>query len=192
MDTPERARVRQVLDELKPVLSSFLSGLGLLPGTVAGTGQRREQDVQALLRRVLDCWDAALSERLPRVARTYVHELIDVRNRWAHEEPFSDRDVRRARDTADQLVFVLKRSSAPRDVAEPLERAMAPDQPARSQREVMRDIHRRYGQDRDRVVREYAAAERRGVVERKRNSRGLSPEDYATALLADGEKKGWL
>jgi hypothetical protein len=60
------------------------------------------------------------------------------------------------------------------------------------QRDVMRRIYARHGPDDEPVVREYAAAERRGEVRRARNAYGLSPEDYARRLLADGLKKGWL
>ena len=64
--------------------------------------------------------------------------------------------------------------------------------PRQSQRDVMRAIHRMHGHDSERVVREYAAAERRGDVVRKSNEADISAEDYARALLNDGERKGWL
>ena len=56
----------------------------------------------------------------------------------------------------------------------------------------MRRLIQRYGHDRDRVVKAYAEAERRGEVQRKSNKHGISPEGYATALFADGVKKGWF
>ena len=46
--------------------------------------------------------------------------------------------------------------------------------------------------DREFAIADYAAAERRGCVQRRRNSRGLTPEQYATLLLADGLKRGWI
>ena len=61
-----------------------------------------------------------------------------------------------------------------------------------SQRDVMRRIWAEFGPDEDRVVREYAAAERRGDAQRKSNSYGLGEESYARRLLNDGLKKGWL
>jgi hypothetical protein len=63
---------------------------------------------------------------------------------------------------------------------------------ATTQRDKMRELVQRFGRDEDRVVREYAAAERRGDVQRTRNVSGLTPEEYARALWADAMKKGWL
>lgn len=62
----------------------------------------------------------------------------------------------------------------------------------RTQRDVMREIVKRYGMNRDRVVAEYADAERRGEAPRRRNTSGLSADEYARALWADGVKKEWL
>jgi hypothetical protein len=56
----------------------------------------------------------------------------------------------------------------------------------------MRDLFTKWGDDTERLVAEYAAAERRGEVRRKRNTHDVSPEDYARALLADAQNKGWL
>ena len=62
----------------------------------------------------------------------------------------------------------------------------------RKQRDVMRDLERRYGMNRDRVVAAYADAERRGEAPRRRNKSGLSTDEYARPLWADGVKKEWL
>ena len=53
----------------------------------------------------------------------------------------------------------------------------------------MREFFRRFGHDDARIIREYAAAERRGDVQRTSNDYGLLPEDYARRLLADARKK---
>ena len=60
-----------------------------------------------------------------------------------------------------------------------------------SQRDYMRGLVRRFGVNEERVVREYAAAEERGEVERKSNSHRISAEQYARALWKDAVKKGW-
>ena len=57
---------------------------------------------------------------------------------------------------------------------------------------MMRDLVRRYGMNEDRIVREYAAAERRGDVARSSNDYGLDAETYARRLWADALKKGWI
>ena len=62
---------------------------------------------------------------------------------------------------------------------------------ARTQRDVMRELCTRFG-DEGRVVAAYAAAERRGDVARMSDVHGLRPEEYARRLYADGVKKGWL
>jgi hypothetical protein len=56
----------------------------------------------------------------------------------------------------------------------------------------MRRIWGIYGPDEERVIREYAAAERRGEVARARNRNDMAAEDYARALLADARQRGWL
>lgn len=61
-----------------------------------------------------------------------------------------------------------------------------------SQRDFMRQLVSRFGHDEERVVREYAAAEARGEVERQSNSHRLTAEQYARALWNDAVKKGWI
>ncbi|MCA1567915.1 MAG: hypothetical protein LC803_20160 [Acidobacteria bacterium] len=61
-----------------------------------------------------------------------------------------------------------------------------------SQREFMRELVRRFGINEEHVVREYAAAEERGELERKSNSHGITAEQYARALWSDAVKKGWI
>ena len=61
-----------------------------------------------------------------------------------------------------------------------------------TQRDVMRDLNRRFGGDQDKVVAAYAGAERRGDVKRASNVHGITPEEYARRLYADGVAKGWL
>ena len=39
--------------------------------------------------------------------RNYVRELIDARNRWAHQEPFSSDDAYRALDSAERLLQAI-------------------------------------------------------------------------------------
>lgn len=62
------------------------------------------------------------------------------------------------------------------------------------QREMMRLLWASGGgsPDTESVVREYAARELAGEVERGSNRSDLSPADYARRLLADGLAKGWL
>jgi hypothetical protein len=61
-----------------------------------------------------------------------------------------------------------------------------------NQRDLMRALYRRFGDDEERLVEEYAAAEVRGDVPRASNARGYTPKQYARALYQDGQRKGWI
>jgi hypothetical protein len=61
-----------------------------------------------------------------------------------------------------------------------------------SQRDIMRELHRKHGGREDQVVRAYAEAERHGLAPRASNVHGLDAKSYARALFNDGVKKGWL
>jgi len=190
-DSPQRTRVRRVLDGLKPYLEAFV-------GTVSPPQPRRgTADTAALLKELITRWESRFSRELPPVARSYVHELLDVRNRWAHEQPFTVADADRAVDTARQLARLIgapdptaaanlpsPRSASPRAVPASTKRP--------GQRETMRTIWSSVGGDEGRAIADYAAAERFGLVLRKTNKSGYSPEDYAKALISDGLRKGWL
>jgi hypothetical protein len=60
------------------------------------------------------------------------------------------------------------------------------------QRETMRRLIATYGHDEAKVCAAYAAAERAGLVARRRNSHNLSAIEYAHALWHDGVRKGWF
>jgi len=61
-----------------------------------------------------------------------------------------------------------------------------------TQTDMMRELFRRFGGDRARVVEAYAEAERRGQVERVRDTHDMSAEEYAARLFADGVEKRWI
>lgn len=56
----------------------------------------------------------------------------------------------------------------------------------------MRELVKRYGVIEERVVREYAEAEKRGEVLRRSNAFDITPEQYARSLWRDGIRKGWI
>jgi hypothetical protein len=196
METTERTEVRRALDDLKPYLLAYVAQHGQASKSAArGSQTGRGDDIQALLRSMLNSWDAVFRQHLPSVARSYVHELIDIRNRWAHEEPFSRVEADRAEDTARRLADLIGAPNARVDQAVRAavsKKAPVRSAPRKSQRDVMQDIYNAHGPDVDRVVREYASAERRGEVDRARNAKAITAEAYARALLSDGERKGWL
>jgi hypothetical protein len=62
-----------------------------------------------------------------------------------------------------------------------------------TQRNFMCELVRRFGiDDKDRVIQEYADAERKGLVMRRSNEPGLPSKAYASKLWSDGKHKGWL
>lgn len=61
-----------------------------------------------------------------------------------------------------------------------------------TQRDVLRDLVARFGMNEERVVKEYADAERRGEINRNRNEHDVSAEAYARALWRDAVRKGWI
>jgi predicted AAA+ superfamily ATPase len=64
-------------------------------------------DVQLLLKLMWDQWNQVFRKVLGQAERTYVSELRDVRNRWAHQEAFSTDDAYRALDTAQRLLAAV-------------------------------------------------------------------------------------
>jgi predicted AAA+ superfamily ATPase len=61
-------------------------------------------DAALLLRLLWEQWNDVFRNTLGPAERTYVSELREVRNRWAHQEPFSGDDVDRALDTMQRLL----------------------------------------------------------------------------------------
>lgn len=61
-----------------------------------------------------------------------------------------------------------------------------------TQRDKMRALVKLFGNNADRIYKEYADAERRGEVQRFRNIRNMSAVEYAKWLLKDGKNKNWL
>lgn len=53
----------------------------------------------------------------------------------------------------------------------------------------MCELYRRYSGHKETVCAAYVLAEQRGDVERRSNKRGISAEEYASALWNDGIRK---
>jgi hypothetical protein len=69
----------------------------------------------------------------------------------------------------------------------------------RTQRDAIRALYARYGNDREKIAKEYAALEEQGEVKRRSDTWGIDAQAYALALLSDGLRKkkpgehsGWL
>ena len=121
MAMSNKERVRKGLDELKIGLIPFVerelkSKLGAYwVEDVTGRSRSIQRDAegkihwdtQALLKAMVDNWQGVFRYVLGHVERSYVGELFDVRNKWAHEKPFTSDDVYRALDTIQRLLEAI-------------------------------------------------------------------------------------
>jgi hypothetical protein len=73
-------------------------------GRVARHDWANPKDAQFLLGVVNDQWHEIFRQVLGRTERTYVNELVDIRNRWAHQANFSTDDAYRALDTVQRML----------------------------------------------------------------------------------------
>src|SRR5947209_6156793 len=69
-------------------------------------------DVAALLTLMWFQWNEVFRATLGNAERSLVSELRDVRNRWAHQNPFSGDDAYRALDSADRLLTAVSAEQA--------------------------------------------------------------------------------
>src|SRR6266571_2522356 len=67
-------------------------------------GGNEHWDTQALLLVMWDQWNIVFRNVLGQAERSLVSELRDVRNKWAHQEPFSTDDAYRALDSVQRLL----------------------------------------------------------------------------------------
>jgi predicted AAA+ superfamily ATPase len=74
-------------------------------------------DVPALLRAMDRYWGEVFSDVLGRAERSIVNELVDVRNNWAHQHPFSSEDTLRALDSAKRLLEAVSAKSQADEIA---------------------------------------------------------------------------
>jgi predicted AAA+ superfamily ATPase len=71
-----------------------------------------EWDVAALLKVMWAAWNDTFGRTLGRAERSLVQELIDFRNKWAHQEPFSSDDADRALDSMARLLTAVSATEA--------------------------------------------------------------------------------
>src|SRR6266571_4071812 len=72
-----------------------------------GTEAEPQWDVAAILSVMWNQWNVVFRKTLGQSERTLVSELRDVRNRWAHQTPFSTDDAYRALDSAGRLLTAV-------------------------------------------------------------------------------------
>ncbi len=69
-------------------------------------------DVSVVLAVMWDKWHLVFKKILGPAERTLVSELRDVRNRWAHQNPFSSNDALRALDSSARLLTAVSAAEA--------------------------------------------------------------------------------
>ncbi len=69
-------------------------------------------DVAALLKLMWESWRDVFRLTLGHAERSLVSELREVRNRWAHQDPFSSDDADRALDSAERLLMAVSSPQA--------------------------------------------------------------------------------
>ena len=72
--------------------------------TIETRGPVSKGDTQFLLLVMRSEWHGVFHRMLGHAGRSYVSELIDVRNEWAHQGAFSSDDTYRALDTVERLL----------------------------------------------------------------------------------------
>lgn len=121
MAPSNRDRVGQTLDLLAEPLRSYVEremkaaygdrwlreAASCLEREIEVRGGEARLDVYALLKIMWDRWHQVFRRVLSAGDRTLVAELRDVRNRWAHQEPFTTDDAYRALDSAQRLLMAI-------------------------------------------------------------------------------------
>lgn len=77
-----------------------------------GTPDKPQWDAAAILVTMWNEWNNVFRKTLGHAERTLVSELREVRNRWAHQRPFSTDDAYRAIDSASRLLTAVSASQA--------------------------------------------------------------------------------
>ncbi len=77
-----------------------------------GNGERPHLDCAALLRLMWEQWNDVFRKTLGQAERSLISELREIRNKWAHQEPFSSDDAYRALDSASRLLTAVSAPQA--------------------------------------------------------------------------------
>lgn len=73
-------------------------------------------DTYALLKVMIDHWHPVFRDTLGRFERSLVSELLECRNRWAHNESFSSEDTLRALDSTQRLLTAVSAAAEAAEV----------------------------------------------------------------------------
>ena len=132
MSKPTRAHVFDAMELLPAGLTPFVEKC--LKSAFPGPGEWQKEvasrlhiqpeadgnitwDQHTLLKIMERCWHDAFSTALGRAERTYVNELMDVRNKLAHNKNFSYDDAERALDTMRRLLEAASAGAPAKQIA---------------------------------------------------------------------------
>lgn len=80
--------------------------------TLAGSDAEPQWDVATALAVMWSQWQTVFKKTLGHAERSMVSELREIRNRWAHQQPFSSDDAYRALDSASRLLSAISAPEA--------------------------------------------------------------------------------
>lgn len=104
MKDPVSQGLMQLADGLRPWVVGIAARVR---GGDAASIASQLPDAQSVLLFMWDHWNELFRDQLTFVERSLVSELREFRNRWAHQEPFPERDVFRFLDDADRLLTAI-------------------------------------------------------------------------------------
>ncbi|GAB6876734.1 Swt1 family HEPN domain-containing protein [Thermaerobacter litoralis] len=123
MAVSNHERVRRALELLRNGLAPFVAReirlarkegrvddrvlLRFLDDPLVAEKPVEEWDVSLLLKLMWNTWNDVFKHTLGHAERSFVSELRDWRNRWAHQEPFSSDDTYRVLDSARRLLAAI-------------------------------------------------------------------------------------
>lgn len=108
----------QYVDEISYALSSS-SHPGLTEQAWSDEDKLMEAlDTQGCLNLMWRRWNEVFQDKLGHVARSYVSEMIEARNRWAHQNAFSNDESYRIADTASRLLKMVNAADQATQVEE--------------------------------------------------------------------------
>ena len=105
MAKSNRERVGDIMDLLKSGLGPYIRSQ--LPPDFESELRAISPDAHALLKLMFNHWNAHFRDKLGHNERSYVSELMTARNKWAHQEPFTNDEAYRVADTATLLLQAL-------------------------------------------------------------------------------------
>ncbi|MHB8628640.1 MAG: DUF499 domain-containing protein [Aggregatilineales bacterium] len=145
MAKSNRDRISDVMDALKEGLGPFVlreynavygtgQFLGVIEQTLTTSSYTPDHlydvttalaavDVQGWLNLMVRQWNDVFKAKLGKVERSYVGELLEARNAWAHQSAFTNDDAHRVADTATRFLEAIgspKQSQVTRAIAQEL------------------------------------------------------------------------